>query len=213
MIKALKERALLITSKREKILVVSDIHLGFELELRSRGIRIPFQTPKIWRKLSKLLRENGPQKVIILGDLKHTLVGFNREETLEVRSFVERILNYDVEVFLVTGNHDGNISYMVEGLDVKIIPSKGFTLTLGSTSIGFFHGHALPADKVLCANVLVMGHVHPMVELINDTGFSFREPVWVKLNIKKIERERSCYRRRIYCPNRFNNFLSLGTAC
>ena len=58
--------------KKEKVLILSDLQLGYEEHLNKQGILVPrFQLEDIKKTLEKLLKKLKPNKVIINGDLKH----------------------------------------------------------------------------------------------------------------------------------------------
>jgi metallophosphoesterase superfamily enzyme len=65
--------ALLIDDGAERTLVVSDIHLGWEASLSEEGIHVPSQTGKLLRRIERIISLEKPDRLIILGDVKHTI--------------------------------------------------------------------------------------------------------------------------------------------
>ncbi|MEN2974732.1 MAG: metallophosphoesterase, partial [Candidatus Caldarchaeales archaeon] len=114
----------IIIEKPDPAIVVSDIHYGFEVDLNDRGIRIPSQTMKITSSLMKLVKENGVQKVIILGDLKHKIPKSSRIEWEEMPRALKSLIEAGIEVHLIPGNHDGGIRKILGNL-VSYSPSSG----------------------------------------------------------------------------------------
>lgn len=169
--------ALLLRSGGERSLVASDLHIGWEAGLAEKGLHIPSQTAKILRRLLQLLRAYKPKRVIFLGDVKHTIAGAELEEWREVPEFLEAVAREVEEVWVVPGNHDGNLEPLLpEG--VRALPSTGVVVG----DVGLFHGHAWPSPELLGCRGLVMGHVHPVVALRDPMGFQIIRQVWVKVN-------------------------------
>src|SRR5436189_224748 len=71
-VEATRDFALLL--REERVLVISDLHLGFEGALAEQGVSIPrFQRRVILERLGKMLDRNKAEQVVIAGDLKHDL--------------------------------------------------------------------------------------------------------------------------------------------
>ncbi len=66
------ERGLLLKDEQDtNVLVISDIHIGFEEELMRDGIYIPNQTKDILKRVQKIAGEKAIERFVINGDLKH----------------------------------------------------------------------------------------------------------------------------------------------
>ncbi len=154
------ERAFFISDL--KAIVIADLHIGYERELREKGIIVPSQTEDMRKRLSSLVRKYNAEKIIIVGDLKHEITGF----APELYRFFDDI---DAEIILAKGNHDGKIEDMV---DFKVYPSEGFRLG----NYGFFHGHSWPDTGVMKAPYIFMGHLHPEIELQDSLLHRHRYP-------------------------------------
>ena len=176
--------AIIVKKKSEKNLIVSDLHIGWEVSLAAQGIHIPSQTPKIIRKVSKLLKLYKPTSLILLGDIKHTVTGVELNEWHDVPDFFEKISTLVSDIRIVPGNHDGNLEALIPR-KVKILDPKG---TILFDEVGIFHGHAWPSIELLECNHLIMGHLHPAITLRDDFGFRTTRQVWVKArcNVKKL---------------------------
>jgi hypothetical protein len=162
----------------ERILLASDFHLGLEYELAKMGVSIPYQTDRILAELLSVVREGRPDRLILLGDVKHGVPITSFMERREISRFFES-LSAEVKVIDVArGNHDGNLQQLVpEG--VTIHPSGGFTVGEGS-SIAIVHGHAWPYPRLMSADLIVMGHNHPTVLLKTPLGVRVSQRVWVR---------------------------------
>jgi len=180
-----EERTVLLKTGSRTYMIIADLHIGFELDLKNKGIRLPLQTDKIVTKLLGLLNKYNVYGVVILGDLKHSLLGYNRREAEDVRWLVEQIYQFANEVVLIPGNHDSNIEEILHGLGVRICSSRGIRVKNSELSVGLFHGHAWPSLRVLSCEILIMGHIHPTVGLRDSMGLRYIEPVWVRVRVGK----------------------------
>jgi len=176
--------SLSIQKGSEKILIISDLHIGWEASLAEQGIHIPSQTPKIMEKIVKLIEVYKPTSLIFLGDVKHTVTGVEIGEWQDVPDLFEKMSKHVLDIKVVQGNHDGNLEALVPR-NIEIINAKG---TIVLDEIGIFHGHAWPSFELLECKHLVMGHLHPVVTLRDDFGFRSTRQVWVKTrcDIKKL---------------------------
>ncbi|RLE55520.1 MAG: hypothetical protein DRJ26_00750 [Candidatus Methanomethylicota archaeon] len=180
--------ALLITAENgENVLVVADLHIGFELELASQGIRVPSQAEKLLTSLKQIIRDYSPSRLILLGDIKHEIAKISPSEWIDIPKFFNSLLKEKISVEVIPGNHDGNIEPLTPRA-VKIHSVRGVLLkTLKNTLIGLIHGHAWPSPSLFQAETIVMGHVHPVIELRDHMGFRMVEPVWVKVKVSTEE--------------------------
>jgi putative SbcD/Mre11-related phosphoesterase len=168
---------LLLAEGEERVLVAADLHLGLEYELWQGGVCIPSQTEKILAALSGFLAEIKPDRLLLLGDIKHNVPRTSWQEKREIPEFLRQLCDR-VIVEIVPGNHDSNLADMApQGARVR--PSSGFVLD----GVGYFHGHTWPDEKVMRAKALVAGHLHPALRLPDPLGRSPSRPVWAKTQL------------------------------
>jgi len=167
--------ALLLRRNSERVLVVVDLHIGWEVTLAQKGVHVPSQTPKILEKMLQLIKSCKPTGLIFLGDVKHTIARVEMEEWRDIPDFFEALGRKVSDIQVVPGNHDGNLEPLLPET-VKILPSTGVVLG----DVGLFHGHAWPAPELLGCRNLITGHVHPMVAFRDPMGFRITRQVWVK---------------------------------
>lgn len=167
--------AALITWGEAKTLVVTDLHIGWEIALSEKGIHVPTQAPKLMQKLKTLIEAYKPDTLLILGDVKHTVATAEMSEWQDIPNFLNETKNLVKEVIIIRGNHDGNLEPLLpEG--IKVLSSTGAIIG----DIGLFHGHRWPPSSMLNCKTLVMGHVHPVISLRDPAGFKITRQVWVK---------------------------------
>jgi metallophosphoesterase superfamily enzyme len=168
----------LLVEEEERVLMVSDLHLGVEYELAKMGINIPYQTDRILGELLTIVREHKPGRLILLGDIKHGVPITSFQERREIPLFFSTLLE-EVEIIDVArGNHDGNLQNLVPER-VTIHPSRGFTVG-GSFRISAMHGHAWPYPSMMATDLFVMGHNHPTVLLNTPLGIRVSKRTWIK---------------------------------
>src|SRR5256885_8173239 len=65
-------------------LVVADLHIGLEEELREKGVHIPSRAEAMGRKLAEIASRRGASRIIILGDVKHLVPKMASRERRDV---------------------------------------------------------------------------------------------------------------------------------
>ncbi|MGC8896477.1 MAG: metallophosphoesterase [Candidatus Bathyarchaeia archaeon] len=169
--------AMLIKEGQRKTLVIVDLHIGWEMALSEKGIHVPMQTPRLLKKLTDIISAYKPERLLILGDVKHTVATAEMGEWQDIPDFFNELKKQIEEIYVIRGNHDGNLEPLLPE-NIKIISATGITLG----DVGFFHGHRWPSPTLLKCKTLVMGHVHPVVAFQDPAGFRITKQVWVKAN-------------------------------
>ncbi|MEM3123503.1 MAG: metallophosphoesterase, partial [Nitrososphaerota archaeon] len=168
--------ALLLT-KPVRTIVVADLHLGFEEELRIAGVRIPPQSPRVVEALAELCVRERARRLVVLGDLKHQFVGASQLERKILPKLVSRLREGVGEVMVIPGNHDGDLDEILGDL-VTMLPVRGWYIA--EERVGLTHGHVKPDKQLLRARLLVVGHLHPVLRLgYGEASSRFR--VWLMM--------------------------------
>lgn len=195
-------RYLLRKYNSQKVLLVSDLHLGIELEWYRSGLDIsnPQWSFEIIRNLKKDILEIKPTHVLIVGDLEHSFRHFRKGVKKTVQKVwvsgkrtKEKILDYftsqilsieGLTIGLIRGNQDTEY-YAALKSQIINYPSSG--VLLFDNQLGVFHGNIKPSEDLLKANEIVLGHVHPAIELKDELNIKYKFPVFARLNITKKE--------------------------
>jgi len=172
------ERALHLPDQRA--IVVGDLHVGLESDLRKAGVNLPSQTERMRTRLAALLQATDARRIIVIGDLKHRIPYSTRQEEIELPVFF-RGLPADVD--LVPGNHDVDLAGLI---DIDIHEADGIRLG----DVGLLHGHTWPNEDVMRARTVVMCHNHPAVMLVDELGHRHKEPCWVRARFTDEAREK-----------------------
>ncbi|MDJ0271575.1 MAG: metallophosphoesterase family protein [Aigarchaeota archaeon] len=167
----------LLLEKPVKTLAVADLHLGFEEELRSKGVRVPLQSIKIVEELVSVIKSTGAKRLVVVGDLKHNVQGPSRLEYEVLPRFVKPVKRLVEELIILPGNHDGKIEKVLTG-HATLCRADGFVVE--EESVGFTHGHVKPSIHVASMDFIVTGHLHPVLK-IGRGGSSVRMGVWLKI--------------------------------
>lgn len=148
----------------DNVLVVADMHLGYEAALEYQGLSIPrVQTRKIEQYLAGVIDEIRPSRLIVAGDMKHNFSRNLTQEWQDVGRFI-RMLSGRVKLEVIKGNHDNYLGAM--------LAEHGIPLTLETTCGGvrILHGHR----GTLSRGMTVMGHIHPSIRLDDSAGASVK---------------------------------------
>lgn len=135
--------------EEEKILLISDVHLGKIAHFRKHGMAIPNEAIfENFKRLNFVVDFFKPEKIIFLGDLFHSKM--NKEWEL----FANWTKEIPQQIILVEGNHDIIAKHNYEDLGVKIYSE----LVIGA----FILTHH-PIEKEGFYNFC--GHIHPGIKL------------------------------------------------
>ncbi|NND31712.1 MAG: ligase-associated DNA damage response endonuclease PdeM [Saprospiraceae bacterium] len=145
-------------------LVVTDLHLGKIQHFRNAGIYLPSHASlDNYERLSTLLLEFRPQKLLILGDLFHSSLNQDWINFCELRNAFR-----NVKFELVTGNHDI--------IDLDLYIKNDVTIFEEGVRLGpFFFSHH-PSVKGELYNLA--GHLHPGARLVGNGIPSISLPIF-----------------------------------
>ena len=145
---------------KEKILVIADLHIGFEQVFLENGIFIPKTNyEKMKKELETIFDKVGKiNKIIILGDLKHKFGFISKQEWKESLAILEFMKKRCKEIILIKGNHDSALEYILKKEKITIKDYYIFK------EFAFFHGHKIWSelyDKNI--KIWIIGHKHPTI--------------------------------------------------
>jgi putative SbcD/Mre11-related phosphoesterase len=167
-----KEPALFI--KNKQILVVADLHIGIDSQLREQGLHITPQAQKMMDHLFLICDKLKPKEIILLGDIKHNIPSATFQERKDVGNFLEKIKEFG-NVHIIPGNHDGFIQKLSPD-EIRIHPSDGFIIE----NIGFTHGHRWPSEDIMKCEQIIIGHTHPTIMFTDRREYKTFESCWIK---------------------------------
>lgn len=162
------------------LLVVADLHIGLEEELREKGVRIPGRAEAMSAELLGIADRRGAKRLVVLGDVKHLFPKMASRERRDVYVFFRDLAARFREIYIAQGNHDGMLKHIIPR-SVKFRSPYGFRID----DVGFCHGHAWPYKKVMEAKTLLMGHNHPAVAFRDSMGHRQVLPCWMRIAFRK----------------------------
>ncbi len=174
MISPLLNEPALVVENAFKTLVLADVHLGIEWELYQSGFSIPSQVEKRKMRIRVYIENVKPERIVLLGDIKHNVPVTSWQEKQEVPLFLKELAAF-APVDIVPGNHDGDIGNLVPE-NVTVHGMRGFVLD----DVGYFHGHTWPDAELLSAVHVVMSHNHPAIRFTDTLGHAVSENVWIR---------------------------------
>lgn len=147
--------------REHKTIVISDLHIGKEEEMRSAGVMIPASQKQYYQKeIARLLQEHDVLRVVFNGDIKHEFKRISAEEWNDVKSLITSLQEKGIVVEIILGNHDNMLVPILNKLRIK----GRKELLLGSVLIthGDLQQKELSLDK--CSTIII-GHEHPSLLL------------------------------------------------
>jgi putative SbcD/Mre11-related phosphoesterase len=162
------DRCALLT--RSRTLVLGDLHLGIEASLELEGLQLPrVQGATMRQRLSSAVEAFRPERIVVLGDLKHEFSCNLDQEWREVRGMLGHMLSL-AQVTVVRGNHDNYLANITSRMGVELVEG------LRVDGYHLMHGH-LPFSE----RPLVQGHEHPSVRLMDGVGGHIKLPAFLHL--------------------------------
>jgi len=176
-VRPLHPHAALLLEDDRRYVAVTDLHIGLEAELLNKGVTMPSVVRTMADELLQLVDQERAHGVILLGDIKHTVGSISRQEWDEIPVFLKQ-LAAKADVYLVPGNHDGNIRHLVPS-SVNFVSAKG--MTIGETLL--VHGHSMPSYMRSGVARIVIGHVHPV--FVKQGSVVHGQRVWIYMQARK----------------------------
>ena len=164
--------------KRLNSIVLSDVHIGYEEEMASKGIFIPkIQKKRLLNIINRSIEIFKTNRIIINGDLKHSFSKLTKQEKTELTDIFQELKEKGIKVTIIKGNHDNYISLVTEKFDnIKLVDS------LSIENLVIFHGHT--NIQVEENKIYIIGHEHPRLGLRDKLGFSRKMPCFLITPLK-----------------------------
>lgn len=165
--------------KSLSILVVTDLHLGFEEACTDYGLFLPrIQFKKLIDRINRLIDLCNPSKIVINGDVKHYFSKLTHQERCEISKLLSFLRDKGLEVYIVRGNHDNYLPLVLYKYDIPLYEY----MMLGD--ILLIHGHELKQDIISRVKLVIIGHEHPSIRVSNELGYTTKLPCFLKVPLK-----------------------------
>ena len=168
----------LILEDAQRFLVVTDLHIGFEIGMISNDINVRPEgmVEEIHLSLEALIKSEKPDNLILLGDIKSGIDSISKIEWQMVPMFFE--IGKKINTLVIPGNHYGNLAHLVPDYITMTGPSG---LVIGDTLLT--HGHVMPSENFSHVNKIVMGHLHPVY--FQEVSVLDGQRLWVSIKTDK----------------------------
>lgn len=158
-------KTLIIEEDSKRILVVSDLHLGYGESLHRTGFFVPnrlFQD--MFEELEKTFIYLGQvDEVVILGDLKHvfgSILGSERQEVFKILSLMKKHCS---RIIIIKGNHDAIIEPLARDNGIEVVDYYIWG------TYAFLHGDRdFSSIYDSSVKIWVVGHAHPAITLYDS---------------------------------------------
>ncbi|HEX7033184.1 MAG TPA: metallophosphoesterase, partial [Nitrososphaera sp.] len=177
-VRPLHPHAALLLEDNRRYIAVTDLHIGLESELMGKGVSMQSIVAGMADELLQLVEQERADGIILLGDIKHSVSSISKQEWDEIPVFFSR-LSAKVDVYLVPGNHDGNIRHLLPA-SVNSVSVRG--MTIGGDTL-LVHGHSMPSDVRSNVARIVMGHVHPV--FVKKGSVVHGQRVWIYMQARR----------------------------
>jgi len=162
------EPALLISHGAQKYLVIGDLHIGAEARFREKGVHIYSFAEAMAKKVAELLERFGAKNLILLGDVKESILYPDEVEAKSIRAFFKELSGYKIRI--VEGNHDAHLSEVI-GMEMEK------EITIGGYAL--LHGNAWPSATAMSKRYIISAHNHIAVSMKDRKGGSYHYKAWL----------------------------------
>ena len=172
----IKEGPALVIEGEERLLVVADLHFGIEADLAAHGLHFKSRSRERLERLMRTIDCAHPDRLLLLGDIKHSIPSLTRQEYYELPGILEN-LRSRIPIIVFPGNHDIGIERFVHASELR--PRDGAIVD----GVAYMHGHMYPAPH-LYGNLIVIGHHHPLLSLRDEVGCALQAPAYIKAELE-----------------------------
>jgi len=149
---------LVLHVKKANVVVIADLHLGYEESLKYQGVLVPrFLCKELMKRLLPILERIKPEKIVINGDFKHEFGKVMQQEWRDTLRFIDFLGKHCKEIIIIRGNHDIFLGSIASRRNVKV--EKELLID----NILIAHGDELTLNSK--PHTVIIGHEHPAITL------------------------------------------------
>lgn len=150
----------------ERILIIADLHIGYEEYLNSQGVLAPrVQFEEMKKEIDELMCGIKPKTIVLNGDLKHEFGKISDQEWSDTFRIMKILSENCQRIILIKGNHDNILEPIIRSIGKrKIRIAEEYIVK----DICILHGHKLNykiENKIRRIKILIIAHEHPAVSL------------------------------------------------
>lgn len=190
---------------KKGILIIGDLHLGYDSMLKDQGINLIFDQLEETKKELEIIFKRIKaiytlKKIILLGDIKHHFQ-FQREELSDLKNFLKFLEKYlpKEDIILIKGNHDT--------FTLKDYKLENYYLY---EDLAFTHGEKDFPELFKNKNIttIITSHIHPAV-LIKDK-FNIKREKYKCFLVGKYKRKQFIILPSFFSMNEGINLDNIG---
>jgi len=158
-------KCLLLEEEGEGVLVVGDLHLGYEESLNVSGVSFSEKMfnemivyfDSVFEKIGKV------DKIVLLGDVKHDFSGNTKQEWNSVLKLFDYLLLHCKKIIVTKGNHDNYLKAIAGKRSIEVLDCYIWQ------NVAFVHGNK-EYSEMTDKNVeyWVIGHGHPAIKIRDE---------------------------------------------
>lgn len=178
-IEFIRDGPALVIEGEERLLIVADTHFGIEADLAAHGLHFRSRSRGRLERLQTTIDLARPDKLILLGDVKHSIPTLTRQEYDELPGILDSLRDrLPLRVF--PGNHDIGIERFLD--PDELMPKEGAVLD----GTGYLHGHMYPSPD-LAGHLIVAGHHHPLLSIRDEVGCALQAPAYIRTHLDPVK--------------------------
>lgn len=180
------EAAAVVRAEGREFLVIGDLHIGAESKFIHKGIRLYSAVEFMANKIKSLMKEFDLHNIIILGDVKDTILYPDKVESDSIKRFFSDLKDYNI--MITSGNHDPHLD---EIINVKIVDE------LLIDGFAFMHGHKFPSEAAMTAKYILAGHNHVAVSFLDKNKAFYTQKAWLvaPINARKAKEKYNSFNK------------------
>jgi len=165
----------LVVEGEERLLIIADTHFGIEADLAAHGLHFRSRSSGRLERLNKTIDRAKPDKLVLLGDVKHSIPALTRQEYDELPGILSDLRD-QIPLRIFPGNHDIGIERFLK--TDEIMPREGAVLD----GVAYLHGHMYPSPD-LGGHLIVVGHHHPLLSIRDEVGCALQAPAYIRAGL------------------------------
>lgn len=174
----------------ERVGVIGDLHIGMETALLRTSPLSTFHSEGVIEKVKTFVGDYTLDSLVILGDLKHSILRPPSNERFLVTSLLTYLSGKGIGIHLIKGNHDSRIEEILSDFKNIHLSEKAWikipTSRSGLTLIA--HGHRrIPSSTLSSSDLLILGHLHPCLKLAGEMGRTVILRIFLEMKAHHIE--------------------------
>jgi metallophosphoesterase superfamily enzyme len=165
----------LVVTGEERNLVAADLHFGIEADLALHGLHFRSRSKARLERLLAIVDRVDPDRLLLLGDVKHSIPSLTRQEYFELPRILETLRDR-IPLRVFPGNHDIGIERYLK--PAEICAKEGEIID----GVGYLHGHMYPLPA-LAGHLMIVGHHHPLLSLRDEVGCALQSPAYLRAGV------------------------------